>query len=406
MTTQPRTDFVATSIALEQLRSTTAAKRDSSGARPEIRAVVGVPLEASGLSHTCWSMVEAAASAGWPTHLNAPSRRGCPRGIVPVTTAVPDFAARLPFGLLRPAVHRRLRKQYLASIRDGEIAYIWPTAPLGIFEAVARRGVPIVTEAANTRMTEAKEVLDAAYDALGAKPDHGITADRIAMQETRNALCAAIFAPSPVVEASYRAAPYAARVLPASFGTWVPASLPARRREQGRPVRFLFVGRDAIRKGLHHLLDAWRHAPANAELRIAGEISPLIRARYADVLNLPSVLPAGFQSGMQAEYHAADVAILPSLEEGDPIATYEAAAYGIPVIASVAGAGRFGAETGLVEVVEPLEIEALRAAIHRFTADEEMRRDLGARCRAASFAYDWSRVAPARFERLATFLAR
>lgn len=374
--------------------------------RPVIRAVLGVPLEGSGVSQTCWSIVEAAARAGWPIGLHAPSLRGGVRGTAPVTTLLPDLAAGLPFGPLRPLLQRMLHRQVMASFDDGEIAYLWPTVPLSIFEAAARRGIPIVTDAANTRMADAREVLDAAYDALGARPDHGITPDRIAMQETRNALCAAILAPSPIVEASYQATPYADRVLPASYGTWVPASLPEKRRAPGQPVRFLFVGRDAVRKGLHHLLDAWRHAPANAELRIVGEVSPLIRERYADVLNLPSVLPAGFLSGMEDEYLKADVAVLPSLEEGDPIATYEAAAHGLPVIASVAGAGRFGADTGLVEIVEPLAIEALRAAIHRFAGEEDMRRDLGARCRAASLAYDWSRVAPARLDRLAAFLAR
>lgn len=411
MTTQiPRAEFIASSNDMERSGAVPATALNAGpGApakRPDIRAVLGVPLEGSGLSHTCWSIVEAAARSGWPIRLHAPSLRGGTRGTARVTTVLPDVAAGLPFGPLRPALQGMLLRQALASIVEGEVAYLWPTVPLAIFEAVAQRGIPIVTEAANTRMAVAKEVLDAAYDALGARPDHGINADRIAMQERRNALCAAIFAPSPLVETSYRETPYADRVLSGSFGTWVAPSLPEKPPALGRPVRFLFVGRDAVRKGLHHLLDAWRHAPANAELRIVGEISPLIRDRYADVLNLPSVSPAGFRTGMEDEYLKADVAILPSLEEGDPIATYEAAAHGLPVIASLAGAGRFGADTGLVEMVEPLEIEALRAAIHRFAGDEEKRRDLGARCRTASFAYDWSRVAPARLAKLTAFLAR
>lgn len=372
------------------------------------RALIGVPVEVSGLSQTCWSIMQALSQSGWPVRLHAPALRSRTGEIapVPVRTVLPNVAAHLPFDLLRPLLQEFVHRQYLSALGEGEVAYLWPTVPLRTFEAVARRGIPIVTEAVNTRMAKAKEVLDAAYDALGAPPDHGITPGRIAMQEARNALCAAIFVPSPAVEISYLDTPYAARTLPVSFGTWVPETLPERPRPKDRPVRFLFVGRDAVRKGLHHLLDAWREAPGNAELRIVGEISKLIRERYADVLNLPSVSVAGFTSDMESEYLAADVAILPSLEEGDPIATYEAASYSIPVIASLPGAGRFGAETGLVEIVEPLEIEALRAAIHRFAGDEELCRDLGARSRAASFAYDWSRVAPARFEKLRDFLAR
>lgn len=370
------------------------------------RALLGVPVEASGLSQTCWSILQALSRSGWPVRLHAPALRSGGWGSAPIRTVLPNIASRLPFDLLRPLLQQFVHRQFLSAIREGEVAYLWPTVPLRTFEAVARRGVPIVTEAVNTRMAAAKDVLDAAYDALGAAPEHGITPERIAMQEARNALCAAVFVPSPAVEVSYRDTPYAARTLPASFGTWVPETLPEKSRAADRPVRLLFVGRDSVRKGLHHLLDAWRRAPDNAELRIVGEISALLRERYADVLDLPSVSAAGFKSDMESEYLAADVAILPSLEEGDPIATYEAASYGLPVIASMPGAGRFGAETGLVEIVEPREIDALRDAIHRFAGEEEMRRDLGARSRAASFDYDWSRVAPARFEKLADFLAR
>jgi glycosyltransferase involved in cell wall biosynthesis len=378
------------------------------GAATVYRALLGVPVEASGLSQTCWSIVQALSRSGWPVHLHAPALRSGAREAAPdrIRTVLPDVAARLPFDLLRPFLQEFAHRQYLSAIREGEIAYLWPTVPLRTFEAVARRGVPIVTEAVNTRMAKAKEVLDAAYDALGAPPEHGITPERIAMQEARNALCAAIFLPSPAVEVSYRDTHYAARTLTASFGTWVPQFLPDRPVARERPVRFLFVGRDGVRKGLHHLLDAWRQAPANAELRIVGEIPSLLQERFGDVLNLPTVSVAGFVSNMESEYLAADVAVLPSLEEGDPIATYEAASFGIPVIASMQGAGRFGAETGLVTIVEPRDTDALADSIHRFAGDEEMRHDLGARSRAASFAYDWSRVAPARFERLTDFLAR
>ncbi|HQU70148.1 MAG TPA: glycosyltransferase family 4 protein [Albidovulum sp.] len=368
--------------------------------------MLGVPVEASGLSQTCWSILQGLSQSGWPVRLHAPSQRSGAGGATPITTVLPNIAARLPFDLLRPMLQQFAHRQFLSALRQGEVAYLWPTVPLRTFEAVARRGIPIVTEAVNTRMAAAKDVLDAAYDALGAAPDHGITPERIAMQEARNALCAAIFVPSPAVEISYLDTHYAARALPASFGTWVPETLPDRPGIADRPVRFLFVGRDGVRKGLHLLLDAWREAPGNAELRIVGEIPSLLQDRFADVLNLPSVSAAGFSSEMESEYLAADVAILPSLEEGDPIVTYEAASYGLPVIASTHGAGRFGAETGLVEIVEPREIAALKDTIHRFARDEEMRRDLGLRSRAASSDYDWSRVAPARFQKLSDFLAR
>ncbi len=373
---------------------------------PRLRTLLAAPVERSGISHTCWSILQAAAEVGHTPTLHAAFvRRGSPAAF-PVTTVLPGPATLLPFDLLKPLAQAALHARFLSSLAAGDVAYLWPGVPLRTFKAVARRGIPIVTEAVNTRMAVARDILDAAYDALGAAPEHGITDARIAMQEERNALCAAIFAPSAGVEASYRATGYAARVVPAGFGTWVPADLPQRLPAPGRPVRFLFVGRDDVRKGLHRLLEAWREPPADAELRIVGEISPLIRRLFADVLNLPSVSAGGFRADMTAEYRAADVAVLPSFEEGDPIVTYEAAAHGLPVIASVPGAGRFGAETGVVEIVDPQDLGELRAALATYASDEELRREKGALSRAASLAYDWSRVAPARLDRLFAFLAR
>lgn len=377
---------------------------DRAGTR--LRALLAAPVEASGISHTCWSILQGASGSGYAPTLHAAFLRLNADTAFAIRTILPRPMTLLPFDLVRPLAQSVLHSRFLSSLQAGDTAYLWPGVPLRTFESVARRGIPIVTEAVNTRMAAARDVLDAAYDALGAAPDHGITDERIAMQEARNGLCAAIFAPSPGVEASYRDAPYAARVIPAGFGTWVPSKLPQRNRAIGRPVRFLFVGRDDVRKGLHRLLEAWKRPPEGAELRIVGEISPLVRRLYADVLDLPSVTAAGFCGDMGAEYRAADVAVLPSLEEGDPIATYEAAAQGIPVIASTPGAGRIGAETGAVDIVDPQNIEALRAKLSSYAADEDLRRQRGALCRAASLAYDWSRVAPERLDRLFAFLAR
>lgn len=380
--------------------------RAAAKARTRIRALLAGPVEASGISQTCWSILQAGAMAGYAPSLHTPFLRWRGETGFATSTVIPSVLRRLPYDPMRPLAQIELQRRFLASADEDDIAYLWPGVPLCTFEAVARRGLRIVTEAVNTRMAAAKEVLDAAYEALGVAPQHGITPERIAMQEARNALCAAIFAPSPGVEDSYRRTAYADRVVPAGFGTWVPPAPTPPNPAKGRRVRFLFVGRDDVRKGLHLLLDAWRQPPDNAELRIVGEISPLIRRLYADVLNLPSVSPAGFLSGMEDEYRAADVAVLPSLEEGDPIATYEAAAHGLPVIASAPGAGRIGAETGAVDIVDPRDIHALRDRMWRYASDPDLRHERGAICRATSLSYDWSRVGPDRLDRLFAFLAR
>lgn len=374
---------------------------------PRIRTFMEMPGMLAGVPMTCRSILTGVAAAGVRIDLFTSYLEGAaPRGLK-VHTILPHFFQFLPYDLTKLLVRARLRKRFLDAVTADDIAYLWPSTPLQIYEALAARGVPIVVEAVNTRMEAAKPVLDAAYDALGLPPGHGITDAQIQEQNIRHALCAAIFAPSPATEQSMLGTALVNRTIPASYGTSVPKSLPPRpHKTAGEPVTFLFLGRLCVRKGAHHLLNAWRRAPKNARLRIVGEIEPAIRTLFADVLDAPNVQRAGFTLNVAAEFARADIAVLPSLEEGDPIATYEAAAHGLPVIASEVGAGRIGAETGSINVVDPSDVDALQRRFEDFAASEELRRHWGDLARTASQGYDWSIVAPLRMQRLFTFLGR
>lgn len=370
-----------------------------------IRALMTNPCETVGVGRTCRSILAASVAAGYRADLVTARFDGdVPKGLV-VHDGVSALIRHLPFG--RRISDERLHRRYLDMLEEGDIAYLWPSVPVGVYERLARRGVTIVTESVNTRMAAAKPTLDAAYATLGLPPSHGITDVRIAIQNLRQVLCTAIFAPSPATERAFQGTPVADRIIPTSYGTWVPKSLPDRpSRPRGAPVTFVFVGSVCVRKGAHLLLKAWRRPPPGARLRLVGEVEPAIRERFADVLDSGSVSVAGFSRDVPGELLGADVAVLPSLEEGDPIATYEAASHGLPVIASEAGAGRIGAETGAIEIVDPVDVEPLRERLAAYAADEDLRRARGDIARAASLSYDWSRVGPGRFDKLFAFLAR
>lgn len=366
-----------------------------------IRTLMTMPCEDVGVGRTCRSILAASRATGLACDLSTSTFRGDRPSGLPVHSVMPPALSRLPFGLVRRLAERALHRRFLAALGDGDVAYLWPSVPVAVYESLARRGVPIIAESVNTRMEAAKPVLDAAYAALGLPPAHDITEARIADQNRRQALCTAIFAPSAATERAFAGTPVAERIIPASYGTWVPKTLPPRPpKAPDAPVVFVFVGAVCVRKGAHRLLEAWRQPPCGAVLRLVGDIEPAIRARFADVLASESVSSIGFSRDVATELLRADVALLPSLEEGDPIATYEAAAHGLPVIASEAGAGRIGAETGAITVVDPDDIEALRGVLASFAGSEELRRDRGAAARQAALGYDWSRVGPLRFARL------
>lgn len=380
--------------------------RTHGAAQGTIRTLMSMPCASVGVGQTCRSLVEGMVGAGVPAELYTSRNDGRSDEIFPLHASVHWPWSLLPHSLTRRYSVPRIHHAYLDAFQPGDIAYLWPSVPQRIFRELHARGIPIVTEAINTRMADARPVLDEAYARLGLPPGHRITQARIDDEEERLALATAIFSPSPATDASLNAAHYAGRVIPASYGVNPrPAHRPRPASRDGAPVTFLFMGLSCVRKGLHDLLEAWRGAPANAHLRIVGLREPELRSLFSDVLSQPNVRAMGFSSNPEAEFAAADVFVLPSLEEGDPIVTYQAASFGLPIIASPLGAGRIGAETGSVLTFDTSDVNRLRQTIIDFTLSADLRREWGERSLSASLRYGWTDVARRRLSRLSDVLA-
>jgi glycosyltransferase involved in cell wall biosynthesis len=89
----------------------------------------------------------------------------------------------------------------------------------------------------------------------------------------------------------------------------------------------------------------------------------------------------------------ADVFVLPSLQEGMPLALLEAMASGLPAIATSVGDVPSAIEdgnTGLL--VPPGDVEALGAALARIVTDQALRQRLGPAARKKAEDYDWKRI--------------
>lgn len=360
-----------------------------------VRTVMPIPCVATGVGMTCRSLLHAAVRAGFRGDLLTPRYDPDPRCRIEVTTVLPAMSRFLPYGLLGGTALRRIQDRLLRSLSGDEIVHLWPVAPLGLHDALRRRGIPIVAEAVNTRMEVAKPLLDAAYDAAGMRPGHGITRERIENQNARYSLCSAIMTPSPATEAALAGTEFADRFIPTSYGTWLPPSLPPRRRKApDETVTFLFVGQICVRKGIPNLLAAWRNMPGNLRLRLVGQIESGFADRFREALSQDNVSVAEFTRDTRREYLMADVFLLPSIEEGDAIVTYEAAAHGLPVVASPAGAGRIGADSGAIRIVDPWDHALWRETMIALAADEDLRRDAAMQSLSAVRRYDWSAVGP------------
>jgi glycosyltransferase involved in cell wall biosynthesis len=135
--------------------------------------------------------------------------------------------------------------------------------------------------------------------------------------------------------------------------------------------RAVFVGALIQRKGVHHLLEAWRRlALKDAELVLVGavhdEIRPWLEKYGGEDLKLP-----GFVARVEDCYRAATVHVFPSECEGSAKCTYEAAACGLPQITTrESGDVVLDGVNGLI--IPPNDPDALAAAIERLYRDRDL----------------------------------
>jgi glycosyltransferase involved in cell wall biosynthesis len=320
-------------------------------------------------------------------------------------SSLPRPMSAIPHRLIANAASRLTERRYLAALGDDAIAYLWPNASLSVYEAAHDLGLPIVGEGINTRMEFARDVLDAVYVAEGLPPGHGITDERVKEENQKLEMTAAFFAPSIGVEQSLSKSPLAPEnVLQTSYGVMLSGSVPKRRTLFDGGLAVLFVGSGSFRKGLHKLLQAWSMAGIHGRLILAGRIEPALKDIYSEYLNRTDVEVLGFVQNVQTLYETADVFVLPSFEEGDPLVTYEAAAHGIPIVASAMGAGRIGEKTGCVIDIDPAEPETIVQALRQLANSRDDLSYWGSRCLAAVTDYSWTKVGQLRAEMLAEHL--
>jgi glycosyltransferase involved in cell wall biosynthesis len=274
-----------------------------------------------------------------------------------------------------------------------------------VYRAAAARGAPIIMEGINTRIANARRILEPIHAAEGLPPPfdttHGLPE---AEEEEMLSLASYIFAPSPGVAAAVTAPDSAFRgtVLPTSYGAWMAQATPPDRSLRAGPVKVLFVGTICVRKNAHGLLRAWAAlAPKNAKLILYGRIEDHIARLCARELALPSVEMRGHVQDLSAAYREADVFVLPSFEEGAPQVTFEAAGFGLPLITSPMGDGGISAQgRDTAYPVDPYDVDTLSEALERFISDPDLRAEYSARSLAAAPDCDWDVVGRKRLEAL------
>jgi glycosyltransferase involved in cell wall biosynthesis len=285
--------------------------------------------------------------------------------------------------------------------RDYDVVHCWPRATVRTCEQAHRWGVPCFREVPNTHTAHAFEVVARELEALGLPPPqgHSHTFDqaRLAREEQEYAIADALLVPSAYSRETFRERGFQeGKLLLHRYG-YEPERFSPRVEAQGeaeRPFTALFVGSCEPRKGLHHALRAWRDSGAAERGRfiICGSFSPEYRAVLGELLDHRSIELRGFVADPSELMRASDVFVLPSVEEGSALVTYEAQACGcVLAVSRAAGARCRDGIEGLVH--EPGDVATLTDHLRRLDTDPELLQRLRAASIAQSKDLTWSAAA-------------
>lgn len=352
-----------------------------------------------GVSFTCNRIAQGMSDFGFDTVVHVPwQTRASPT--IAYRPAVSKLAAKFLRRLVRPIQERAFFDAMIASSDSRKFAYMWPDASLKLARALKERGVPLVREMINCHVGTAKTLLDAAYRRRGKNGSY-LTDSHVAYENAFLALMDRVVvsneeAARSVIENGVDGS----RVIKSSYG-WEESRAP-----QGPvPVRdpahsvFLFVGTLCLRKGVDTLLDAWRDSGVDGKLVLLGHMDPEIATLVTGHLS-PRVIHLPYSDDVASIYRDADVFVMPSLEEGGPIVTYEAIGAGLPVIATPMGAG-YALRDGENGILVPPEDEgAMVEAFRAMAQSNERRSQFAAVSRRIAPDYLWKNVARRRAQLL------
>ena len=302
-------------------------------------------LGAERICYTAWQQVRGIVSAGadviaMPGVLDRP---------IPDSVRVwPTLARgklRIPYRMLGRMnscrLHDWIVARRLEAIADQvDVVHCWPLGSLETLRTAQRLGVPAVLERPNAHTRFCYETVATECKRIGMSlPHHEYRRDDAVLlreeaefQAASGLLCPGAFPEKSFVDRGFPAD----KLLRHSYGFDEDRYFPnPSNRDSEKKFVALFVGVDAVRKGLHLALEAWLTSPAsrNGRFLIAGELTPEFKSRFADLLSDSSVVPLGHRKDVPQLMRSADILLLPSLEEGSALVCMDAIGSGcVPIV--------------------------------------------------------------------------
>ncbi|MEO0248353.1 MAG: glycosyltransferase family 4 protein, partial [candidate division WOR-3 bacterium] len=260
-----------------------------------------------------------------------------------------------------------------------DVVHLWPLGALQTIRVAKELGIPSLLERPNAHTRLAYEVVEKECQRLGIsmpkghehafKPDW-LEREEKEFEEADKLLCPSDFVARTFKDYGYRSEKLARHQYGYDDKVYYPDPRP---RERKKGLTMLFVGGCTPRKGLHYALDAWLHSSAHKEgtFLIAGEFIPGYAELLAKLLSHPSVKVLGHRKDVPDLMRSADIFVLPTIEEGSALVTYEARACGcVLLVSDASGAICTSWENALVHRVG--DVAELTGQIDALEADREL----------------------------------
>jgi D-inositol-3-phosphate glycosyltransferase len=296
--------------------------------------------------------------------------------------------------------HDRRVAAALARMTDVDVVHVWPRATLATAAAARRVGARTLRQAPNTHTAYAYEIAEREATSLGLNQlnghSHSFDANVLELEEAEYRAVDAVLVPSEFVRSTFVDRGYPAeRLLVNRFGFDPETYFPnGRSASPESAFRFLFVGSCEPRKGLHYALRAW-HASDVADtsrFTICGDFVPGYREALGSLLSHPNAETIPFTSDVATLMRSSDALVLPSVEEGSALVTYEAQGCGcILLVSDAAGARVDHLRTGLVH--EATNVDQLTHHFRLVAGDHELARRLRRATLARSESLTWASAA-------------
>jgi glycosyltransferase involved in cell wall biosynthesis len=305
------------------------------------------PLGDAGIGTTAYHQVLGLAERGavvtvWCTSI---ARRLPPD--VSVVETMTRWGRRIPHRVVGVDRTYRYHDRQVARLLERnspgfDIVHTWPLGAASTLAAARGSGVPAVRESPNSYTAVAYERSDAEAQRLGVDmprgQSHRFDRRRLEREELEYDLATAVLVPSTFVEQSFERRPGPpVRTLRHQYG-FDPERFPVPTESRpDRPFTLVFLGHGEPRKGLHFALEAWHEAAVaatGARFVICGEMMPGYRSALSGWLDDESIIEMPFTSDAGGLLRGADALILPSVEEGSALVTYEAQASGCALLVS------------------------------------------------------------------------